>query len=90
MAPYLRLLHVHDNKGHGDDHLPPGDGRIDWTALLAELAAIRFHGAFIMEMAGGGEPEEVMARARRGRSYLRKRARRVAMGDRTAPLAHYL
>jgi sugar phosphate isomerase/epimerase len=79
MAPYLRLLHVHDNKGHGDDHLPPGDGRIDWTAVLKELAAVNFTGAFILELAGGGEPDVIMARARRARSYLRQRARRIAL-----------
>jgi sugar phosphate isomerase/epimerase len=81
MAPYLRLLHVHDNKGHGDDHLPPGDGRIDWTALLKELAAVKFTGALILELAGGGEPEIIMARARRARTYLRHRARRLALAN---------
>ena len=79
MAPYLRLLHVHDNKGHGDDHLPPGDGRIDWTALMRELAAVRFQGAFILELASSGDPESILARARHGRSFLRKRARRIAL-----------
>jgi len=87
MAPYLRLLHVHDNKGHGDDHLPPGDGRIDWTALLKELAAVNFTGALILELAGGGDPEIVMARARRARSYLRQRARRIALAP-AAPVLH--
>lgn len=79
MAPYLQLLHVHDNKGHGDDHLPPGDGRIDWTALCKELAAVRFQGALILELSSAGDPETIMARARHGRSYLRKRARRIAL-----------
>ena len=79
MAPYLRLLHVHDNKGHGDDHLPPGDGRIDWTTLLKELASISFNGALILELAGGSSPDIVMARARRARTYLRQRARRIAL-----------
>jgi sugar phosphate isomerase/epimerase len=88
MAPYLRLLHVHDNKGHGDDHLPPGDGRIDWTALLKELAAVHFTGAFIMELAGGDAPEAIMARARHGRSYLRKRARRLALANHSILLSH--
>lgn len=88
MGPYLRLLHVHDNKGHGDDHLPPGDGRIDWTALFRDLAAARFHGAMIMELAGGDDEEEVMARARRGRCYLRKRARRIALANHFIHLSH--
>jgi sugar phosphate isomerase/epimerase len=84
MGPHLRLLHVHDNKGHGDDHLPPGDGRIDWTTLLKELAAVHFSGALILELAGGGEPEVIMARARRARSYLRQRARRIALAPATS------
>ncbi|MBU3665977.1 MAG: sugar phosphate isomerase/epimerase [Chthoniobacterales bacterium] len=79
MAPYLRLLHVHDNKGHADDHLAPGDGRIDWTALFKELAAVRFHGALMLEISGAGDAASVMARARRGRSYLRGRARRLTL-----------
>ena len=84
MAPYLRLLHVHDNKGFGDDHLPPGDGRIDWTSLLRQLAAARFHGSLILELAGGDDPEVTMARARRARSYIRKRARRLALAPANA------
>jgi sugar phosphate isomerase/epimerase len=86
MAPYLRLLHVHDNKGHGDEHLPPGDGRIDWTALLKELAAVNFTGALILELAGDGSPDIVMARARRARTYLRQRARRLALTAHTGHL----
>ena len=85
MAPHLRLLHVHDNKGHGDDHLPPGDGRIDWTSLLKELAAVHFNGALILELAGGESPDVVMARARRARTYLRQRARRLALAPFNPP-----
>lgn len=85
MAPYLRLLHVHDNKGHGDDHLPPGDGRIDWSVLLQELSAARYHGAFILELDGKGDAEQIMARARQGRSFLRKRCRRLALHAAEAP-----
>ena len=84
MAPYLRLLHVHDNKGHTDDHLPPGDGRIDWSALLKELNALHFHGALILELAGGESADIVMARARRARSYLRQCARRLALAPHSA------
>jgi len=82
MGPYLRLLHVHDNKGHTDDHLPPGDGRIDWTALMKELNALHFHGALILELAGGEAPAIVMARARRARTYLRQHSRRLALAGR--------
>ena len=79
LAPYLRMLHVHDNKGHGDEHLPPSEGRIDWLAFMRELVQIHFHGPFILEIASGSDPEIVMERARKGRSYLRSLARRIAM-----------
>jgi sugar phosphate isomerase/epimerase len=73
------MLHVHDNKGHGDEHLPPSEGRIDWLAFMRELVQIHFHGPFILEIASGSDPEIVMERARKGRSYLRSLARRIAM-----------
>lgn len=80
LAPYLRMLHVHDNKGQSDEHLPPGDGNIDWASLLKELVQTRFHGAMILEIAGGQDTETIMANARRGRASIRKLARRLAMG----------
>lgn len=87
IAPYLRLLHVHDNKGHTDDHLPPGDGRIDWAALMKELASVHFQGAMILELAGADDPATAMARARKARSYLRNRARRIELAA-PEPAAH--
>jgi sugar phosphate isomerase/epimerase len=88
LSPYLRMIHVHDNKGHGDDHLPPGDGRIDWAALMRELTQTRFHGAMILELSGNAEPETIMARARKGRSYLRNHARRLAL-ESNPPIPHH-
>ncbi len=79
LTPYLRMLHVHDNKGHSDEHRPPGQGRIDWNALLRELVQVQFHGTLILEMAGGPDPAEIMQRARDGRSFLRCQARRLEM-----------
>ncbi len=79
LAGHLKMIHVHDNHGHYDDHLPPGDGRIDWQNLLGELVQIDFHGTFILEMAGVRESEATMANARRGRSYLRAVSRRLAL-----------
>ena len=87
LTPYLRMLHVHDNRGHSDEHCPPGDGRIDWGAFLRELIQIHFHGTFILEIAGGKEPAEIMARARRGRSFLREHARRLNL-EMSAPVPH--
>jgi sugar phosphate isomerase/epimerase len=75
----LKMIHAHDNGGANDNHLPPGDGRIDWPALLRELIEIRFHGALILEMAGMPDPRETMANARRGRSYLRRVAKDLTL-----------
>jgi sugar phosphate isomerase/epimerase len=79
LGPHLRMLHVHDNRGHLDDHLPPGEGRIDWGALTRELVMVNFRGAMILELAGSGDPAEVLERARKGRACLRSHCRRVAM-----------
>lgn len=80
LAGHLQMIHAHDNRGHRDDHLPPGDGLIDWQSLLQQLMASRFHGVFILEMAGSPDPQQTMANARRGRSYLREISRQLAVG----------
>ena len=79
LAGHLRMIHAHDNAGHDDNHLPPGDGKIDWERFLRDLIEVRFRGAFILEMAGHDDPAITMTNARRGRAYVRKIARRIAL-----------
>ncbi|MGE4553403.1 MAG: sugar phosphate isomerase/epimerase family protein [Desulfovibrionaceae bacterium] len=38
LGPFLRHMHLHDNHGRQDDHLPPGQGRIDFATLFQHLA----------------------------------------------------
>ncbi|MGE0043537.1 MAG: sugar phosphate isomerase/epimerase family protein [Vicinamibacterales bacterium] len=47
-----RLAHVHatDNHGRFDDHLPPGDGTIDWGEITHTLREVRYAGAIILEL----------------------------------------
>lgn len=62
-----RLMHVHasDNHGERDDHLPPGDGSIDWKAIAASLEAAGYAGWIMLELHGGQatDPESYLLRA---------------------------
>lgn len=78
LSGHLQMLHVNDNLGHRDDHLPPGEGLIDWMALVCQLNARRFQGPLILELAGVGTPEEIMERARRAREFLGELSRRAS------------
>lgn len=78
LAGHIKMLHVHDNSGQRDDHLPPGDGCIDWNMVLHILERCLFRGVLILELAGGHDPSSTMSNARRGRSFLRLVARKLA------------
>jgi sugar phosphate isomerase/epimerase len=47
-----RLAHVHasDHGGRFDDHLPPGDGVIDWRHIAGTLRAVNYAGWIMMEL----------------------------------------
>ena len=47
-----RLVHVHANDNHGtyDDHLPPGEGRIDWPHVIRTLREAEFTGWMMLEL----------------------------------------
>ncbi len=55
-------LHLHDNDGLSDDHLPPGEGIFDFPALVALLRARPSLPLMTLEV----DP----ARAERGREYI--------------------
>jgi len=40
IGPYLLELHIHDNNGTRDSHMPPDDGVFDFRALFDGLEAI--------------------------------------------------
>ena len=41
LGPFIGQLHLHDNRGQKDDHLPMGHGHIDFHRLFAYLKAER-------------------------------------------------
>jgi sugar phosphate isomerase/epimerase len=60
-----RLVHVQasDNGGTTDDHLPPGEGCLDWPEVVRALRAARYRGAFLLEVSCGGALEDRARRA---------------------------
>lgn len=74
LSGHLWMVHASDNRQQFDDHLPPGDGHIPWRQLLEQLARCRFHGALILEIAGGDDPERILQGAQRARAHLRRLA----------------
>ena len=48
-APYLKVLHVHDNKYSTDGHFIPFLGSIDWSAFAKALSDIGFDGVLSLE-----------------------------------------
>ena len=38
LAPHVVTMHLHDNNGREDQHLVPGEGTIDWRALVPLMA----------------------------------------------------
>ncbi|MGD9895923.1 MAG: sugar phosphate isomerase/epimerase family protein [Candidatus Methylacidiphilaceae bacterium] len=49
LASRVIALHVNDNRGTTDDHLPPGEGKIGWRRWLAALRRSAFSGVFLLE-----------------------------------------
>lgn len=74
LSGHLKMVHVNDNRGDWDAHLPPGEGTIDWPRVVRELRRHSFHGGLVLELAGGkDEPVQVvLERAVRGREYLER------------------
>jgi sugar phosphate isomerase/epimerase len=72
LSGHLHLIHVNDNRGDRDEHLPPGEGHIDWPWFVGELRRWNFEGTLILELSSReNEPvSDMLARARQSRDYL--------------------
>lgn len=63
-GPRLVSLHVHDNDGTRDEHLPPLRGSIDWGALDGALTRAGYRGRRVLEVGyREGEEEILLAEA---------------------------
>jgi sugar phosphate isomerase/epimerase len=81
LSRHLRMVHAHDNSGHGDEHLAPGTGQIDWDRVLSQLAFSDFRGGIILELADRGNSETLLSDARRARLLLRDISRRLSLAQ---------
>ncbi len=50
-AGRLAELHLHDNRGTRDEHLWPGQGAVDWTAVSRQIAALKVPPRGVLEIA---------------------------------------
>ncbi|HEY6322682.1 MAG TPA: sugar phosphate isomerase/epimerase family protein [Thermoanaerobaculia bacterium] len=81
LSGHLRMVHASDNRRQFDDHLPPGDGDIPWPLLWRQLDASGFRGTVILEIAGRGSTEDILAGAQRSRAFLQHLAAGQAAGQ---------
>jgi sugar phosphate isomerase/epimerase len=70
LSGHLWTTHVHDNRGTRDDHLVPYAGSIDWDAAIMETQKIGYEGVLMFEVAGGGDPLDVLRRTAKARERL--------------------
>ena len=61
----LFTLHLHDNDGKDDQHLLPGEGKINWASLMKELQENQFKGVYMMEIGNYKEPKEILSQAKK-------------------------
>ncbi len=81
LSGHLWMMHATDNHGQEDEHLPPGDGQIDWQRLLRQMLSIGFRGAIILEVAGQADRQATLDGARRARRFLRSLSHRLNLSS---------
>lgn len=79
-----RLIHVHanDHRGHGDEHLSPGEGVIDWVHIRDTLVRIGFEGWIVLELScpPGSMAAHFAAAVRRARELFSTREQAIERG----------
>lgn len=57
-------VHVNDNEGVADLHLPPGEGTIDWHVTLSAMRLLPDHAVVCIEIAAPGDPAVTLGNTR--------------------------
>lgn len=50
VGKYIANIHFHDNRGERDEHLPPGEGRINFSPIIRALKGIGYCGWITVEL----------------------------------------
>jgi len=69
MRKQIVHLHIHDNHGRMDDHLPPGDGNINFKPIVDAIREIKYDGFIIAEF---WDPQRPLKTAQNGMERLKK------------------
>ncbi len=56
LSPRLYATHISDNDGSGDQHLTPGNGKIEWVSIMVALSEVNYTGLFNLEIPGERHP----------------------------------
>ena len=56
----LITLHLDDNHGESDDHLPPLAGTTDWDAVRTRLDELDYQGCLLYEVGSGEDSEQTL------------------------------
>lgn len=65
LGEHLQAVHLHDNDGARDLHLPIGEGTIDWSEVWAALGRLRHPWRAILEYEVGTPAERLLEDAQR-------------------------
>jgi sugar phosphate isomerase/epimerase len=72
ISGHLWTTHVHDNKGREDEHLVPFMGTINWETAMMETQKIGYDGVLMLEVAGNGDPVDILKRSAAARQRLER------------------
>lgn len=68
-------IHFSDNHGHGEEHLPPGEGTIDFVAGMRAVRAAGYTGPVNLEIHVDGKPShELLVRLRESAESIARQA----------------
>lgn len=77
----LEVLHIHDNDGTRDAHLPPFDGNVDWEDVAFGLRCCDFDGILDIEVTAWALDKDTRVREDFGRKVLGRARRFMTLAD---------